>query len=259
MMQPVRSSVPRYPMAGTERGRLPGTMRSRFAVLLILLGVAPMPGFALGEDHGFVAGVAAEGPDTTSATATGPGAAYAFPSGRDQFQAWAWNALGPAAIGGNLVGASWRQWVTDEPPEWGSGKEGFAKRFGAGCLTTAIGETSLSLASAAMRQDPGYYRSPRSGFGPRLWHAVAMTFMARTPNGDAVFSPAKTLSPFAGPIVTQTAVYPDRYDYTAALTSGAYGLLITAGWNTLREFFVRTPAWGGGRSPGLPAGGRKPA
>jgi len=177
-------------------------------------------------------------------------AAYVFPSARRQFTTWAWNTVGPSAIGGNLVGASWRHWVTDEPPEWGGDGEGFARRFGAGCLTTAIGETALSLGSAAMRQDPGYYRSPRARAWPRLRHAVAMTFMARAPNGDAVFSPAKTLSPFAGPLVTRTTIYPDRYDYASALTSGAYGLLITAGWNALREFIVPTPAWGGGRTPG---------
>lgn len=179
-------------------------------------------------------------------------AAYQFPSARRQFRAWAWNAVGPSAIGGNLVGAGWRQWVTEEPAEWGGGRQGFAKRFGAGCLTTGVGETSLSLLSALMRQDPAYYRSPRTGVRARSAHALLMSFMARAPSGDAVFSPAKTLSAFAGPLVTQTTVYPDRYDYRTALASGAYGLLINAGWNLLREFVVRSPGWGGGRLPATP-------
>lgn len=223
-------------------------MRSRRGVVAVLLGVMAPPGFVLAAEPGLVAPVVFEQGDTASATAPGP-EAYRFPSAGRQFRTWAWNALGPASLGGNLVGASWRHWVTDEPTEWGSGREGFAKRFGSGCLTTVIGETSLSLASAAMRQDPVYYRSPRTGFGPRLWHAVAMTFMARARNGTAVFSPAKTLSPFAGPLVTVTSVYPDRYEFKDGLASGAYGLLITAGWNAAREFLVPTPPWGGGRAP----------
>lgn len=185
--------------------------------------------------------------DTASVAEAALETSYRFPSAREQWRTWAWNALGPSAVGGNLVGASWRQWVTEEPSEWGDGWEGFGKRFGAGSLTTFVGETSLALGSAAMRQDPGYYRSPRSGVGPRAWHAVRMTFLARKPDGTTSFSPAKTLSPFAGPLVTQTTVYPDRYDYVAVLTSGAYGLLITAAWNATREFVVRTPGWGGER------------
>jgi len=214
-----------------------------------LLAAWLAPVRAAGEGRDSVA-VAVPRPPDSQTPAPPDSTVYRFPSGRQQFMTWAWNSVGPAAVAGNLVGASWRQWVTDEPPEWGDGGEGFAKRFGSGCLTTAIGETSLSLASALMRQDPGYYRSPRTGFGPRLGHALAMTFMARSPGGDAVLSPGKTLSPFAGPLVTRTTVYPDRYDYGAALSSGAYGLLITAGWNALREFVVPAPGWGGGRAPG---------
>jgi hypothetical protein len=169
---------------------------------------------------------------------------YVFPSARRQFWNWAWNAAGPTAIAGNLVGASWRQWVTEEPAEWGNDGEGFGKRFGAGSLTTFVGETSLALGSAALHQDPGYYRSPQSGVWPRAWHAIRMTFVARRPDGSVAFSPAKTLSPFAGPLVAQTTVYPDHDDAAAVLTSGAYGLLITAGWNAVREFLVPTPGWG---------------
>ena len=178
---------------------------------------------------------------------------YRFPSARRQIGTWAWNAVGPSAIAGNLVGASWRQWVTEEPPEWDDDWAGFGKRFGAGSLTTFVGETSLALGSAAMHQDPGYYRSPRTGAWTRMRHAVRMTFLARRPDGSAAFSPAKTLSPFAGPLVTQTTVYPDRSDWKAVLASGAYGLLITAAWNAAREFVVPTPGWGGDRPRELAA------
>lgn len=198
-----------------------------------VMGVAPAHGGA----------IAGEG--AAPAASDEPPIGYVFPSPRDQFRDWAMNAAGPAAIAGNLVGASWRQWVTEEPVEWGDEGRDFAKRFGTGSLTTAISETSLSLASAAMRQDPNYYRSPDTGFGPRLRHALAMTFLARRPDGRAVFSPAKTLSPFVGPVTTQTTLYPGDHQVVDGLVSGLYGLLINASWNAAREFVVGAPAWDG--------------
>jgi hypothetical protein len=170
-------------------------------------------------------------------------AGYRFPSGRQQFEFWALNAFGPLTVAGSVVSAAWGQWVIDEPPEWPSGGEGFAKRFGASSATTAITETSLSLLSAATRQDSRYYRCPCSGLGPRLTHSIKMTFMARRPDGSAVFSVAKTVSPFVGPLVTRTTIYPDRYSYGDGALSGAYAVLMNAGWNLAYEFVLKAPGW----------------
>ena len=238
-MRPARVAASDGGLSG--EGGPTATIACAFLLAVALIGAMLAPGLARGDGLSSARLVLRDG---TTESASTPQSIYRFPSARRQLGTWAWNAVGPSAIGGNLVGASWRQWVTEEPSEWGDGWEGFGKRFGAGSLTTFVGETSLALGSAAMHQDPGYYRSPASGTWPRAWHAVRMTFLARTPDGRAVFSPAKTLSPFAGPLVTQTSVYPDRYDWEAVLTSGAFGLLITAGWNAAREFVVPTPPWG---------------
>ncbi len=171
------------------------------------------------------------------------GGEYRFPSGREQFGAWAMNAFGPFAMAGNATSAAWGQWVIDEPPEWRGGGRGFAKRFGAAAATTAITEISFSLLSAAMRQDARYYRCPCTGLGPRVAHALKMTFVARRPDGRAVFSVAKTASPFVGPLVTRTTIYPKRYTYGDGALSGAYALLMNAGWNLAREFVLKAPRW----------------
>jgi hypothetical protein len=168
---------------------------------------------------------------------------YRFPSGRERFRDWAVNAFGPAAIAGSATSAAWGQWVVDEPPEWPDGGRGFARRFGAASLTTAITETSLSLLSAASRRDARYFRCPRTGLGPRLTHAIKMTFMARKPDGSATFSVAKTASPFVGPLVTRSTIYPERYTYGDGALSGAYAVLMNAGWNLAREFILKAPGW----------------
>lgn len=207
-------------------------MRARL-VWCVLLAVALAPGVAFGA--------AAGGADSASTPARPDG--YVFPSRRQQLRAWALNASGPAAIAGNLAAASWRQWVTEQPPKWDTDGAGFAKRFGTASLTTAISETSVSLTSALMRQDAGYYRAPASGLRPRLRHAVAMTFLARDVAGDRVFSPAKTFSYFVGPAVTQASFYPEGYTAADVLVSGAYTLLINAGLNVAYEFVLGAPAW----------------
>lgn len=221
----------------------------RSALLAVLLGAALPSGRALAD------GQAPRSPATfaiaePSASAPADAGGYGFPTPREQFRSWAMNAFGPAAIAGNLAGASWRQWVTDVPSEWDTNGRDFARRFGTGSLTTAIGETSLSLASAAMGQDPGYYRSPRPGLVPRVGHVLAMTVMARARDGHAVFSPGKAISPFIGSVVTVTTLYPDGNTFTDGLVSGAIDLLITAGRNGVREFVLKAPAWEGGRPAG---------
>jgi hypothetical protein len=196
-----------------------------------------------GEPSPLALGLAAPAAPATDSETTGNG--YVFPTPREQFRTWVLNATGPTAIAGNLMGASWRHWVTEEPVEWGDSERAFAKRFGTGSLTTAIDETTLALASTLMRQDPNYYRSPRSGFGPRLKHAVAMTFMARDPTGRMVYSPGKTFSPFAGTIPVQSALYPEGHTVLDGVVSGLYGVFIDMGMNVAYEFVLKAPAWGG--------------
>lgn len=171
------------------------------------------------------------------------GEGYRFPTRGERFESWAWNALGPPALAGSLTSAAWGQWVTDEPPQWPDDDEGYLRRFGAASATTAITETSFSLLSAAFRQDSRYYRCPCSGVGPRLGHALKMTFMARRPDGSATFSVPKTVSPFAGPLVTRTTLYPEPYTIGDGALSGVYAVLMNAGWNLAYEFVLPAPAW----------------
>lgn len=171
------------------------------------------------------------------------GNGYEFPTRQERFEWWARDMLGPSAVAGDLTSAAWGQWVDDEPPEWPDDDEGYMKRLGAAAATTAITETSFSLLSAAFRQDTRYYRCPCRGIGPRIGHALKMTFMARRPDGSATFSVARTASPFVGPLVTRATLYPDRYTLGDGALSGAYAVLMNAGWNLAREFVMPAPAW----------------
>jgi hypothetical protein len=219
----------------------------RGAAVLLVLGAALMPCGAAGDEGASAVGAT---PAVAESTAVPPieSVGYVFPSARSQFRTWALNCAGPSAIAGNLAGASWRQWVTDEPPQWDDDGRGFVNRLGTSFASSAMCETSLSLVSAAMGQDAIYYRSPLAGLVPRARHALAMTVLARNRQGERVFSPGKSISPFVGPLVVENTLYPEGYNFSEALVSGACNLLINAGVNLAREFILKSPAWNGERS-----------
>jgi hypothetical protein len=170
---------------------------------------------------------------------------YVFPSGSKMAKNWLIGMFGPRALFGSAFGATWGTWVLNSPEEWGKGGEGWSKRFGNSLADNAVNTTTLYAVSAAMRQDPIYYKCPCTGFGPRLGHVIKMTFMSRNQSGHMVFSPGKTFSPFVGPMVTRNTIYPDKYDSRDAAISGAWNVSINAGWNFAREFFpfMRAPQW----------------
>ncbi len=166
---------------------------------------------------------------------------FRFPTPRDRVRDWALNAFGPSAIAGDVGSAAWGQWGSGEPEEWPDDRTGFGRRLGAAAATTAITETSFSLMSAALRQDYRYYRCASPRLGRRIAYAVEMTFVARKPDGRAELSLAKTFGPFVGPLVTRTTLYPERYTWADGALSGAFAVLMNAGWNLAREFVLPAP------------------
>lgn len=188
------------------------------ALLAVSLATAALPGG--GAAHAFSPG--------------GPG----WPSPRDRVTGWAWNAAGPPALAGSAATAAWGQWVTGEPREWAIDGGGYARRFGAASATTAITETSLAALAAALHEDVRYVRCPRPGIGPRVAYALRMTLMSRRADGSVAFSVAKTVSPFAGPLVTRTTLYPERYGAVDGALSGAFAVAMNAGWNLAYEFVL---------------------
>ncbi len=191
---------------------------------------------------------AAAPPETSAATpavgaASLASAGYRLPTARERVEAWGFNAFGPSALAGDFASAGWGQWVSGEPEEWSKDGDGFSRRFGVAAATTGITETSFAVLSAAFREDARYYRCPCTGLVPRAAHALRMTFVARRADGRAAFSVPKTVSPFAGPLVTRAALYPDRYTLADGALSGVYALLMNAGWNLAREFVLEAPAW----------------
>jgi len=177
---------------------------------------------------------------SASATPGGIGAAavtpYVFPSSGTINRYWLRTTVGPKALMGAGFTASWNTWVSTSPTEWHRDGTGWSKRFGTALLDNGINTSVLVLASRATHQDPMYNRCGCSGSWARTSHAIKMTFMSPNRSGDLVFSPAKIVSPFTGPLVTRNTIYPDRFNSGDAGTSGAYYFVGSVAWNLFREF-----------------------
>jgi hypothetical protein len=118
--------------------------------------------------------------------------------------------------------------------------------------TTSIGRLSVMPPSTSERSSIGDVVRGRLGghasgsgllpLSPRGLRAGSATFrmtvVARDRSGAAVFSPAKLVAPFAGPVVTRATLFPEGYGLGDGVLSGACGLLINAGWNLAREFVL---------------------
>ena len=164
---------------------------------------------------------------------------YVFPTSGEMNRFWLKNTLGPKAWIGGAFTASWNQWVSNSPSQWASDRTAWAQRFGTALLDNGINTTSLVWISRATHQDPRYRRCDCTGLKPRTWHAVKMAFMSFNRDGDTVFSPAKLISPFTGPLVTRNFVYPANHDTKDALHGGPYYFIGGIAWNVVREFFFK--------------------
>ena len=167
---------------------------------------------------------------------------YVFPTRSEMTHYWLRTTVGPKAFVGAAFRASWTT-ATNSPEEWHGNFTGWSKRFGAGLLDNVMNQSSLVLLSGAMHHDPRFYRCSCSGFWPRVGHAVELTFASRNHDGRLVFSPAKVISPFVGPMVTRNTIYPDRFNAGDAVISGGTYFIGGVAWNLAREFIKKLPSW----------------
>jgi hypothetical protein len=67
--------------------------------------------------------------------------------------------------------------ITNSPPQWGNGIEGFGKRVGTRQTEFLLQNSFTSLGDAALGWEPRYDRCRCNGFWPRARHAVVRNFV----------------------------------------------------------------------------------
>jgi hypothetical protein len=176
-----------------------------------------------------------------SATTIQPDLTYTLPSQRTMLNNYVFDAFGPYPIVGAGLAAGINQ-LSNAPPEWHQGIDGYSKRFGSDFAIAAVGTTTRYGLSEAFKEDSLYYRCDCSGVLPRLRHAVISTLIARRgQDGHRVFSFPALISPYAGSMTAVYGWYPSRYGAKDAFRLGNYNLLGNMGGNIALEFFYSGP------------------
>jgi hypothetical protein len=169
-------------------------------------------------------------------TATTLDLTYVRPTSGTKVRNYAFDAFGPYPIVGAAVVAGINQ-LSNAPPEWHEGAEGYSKRFGSDFAIAAIGTSTRFGLAAAFREDTLYYRCECTGFVPRLRHAALSTLTGRRgEDGHRVFSFPALIAPYAGSMAAVYLWFPDRFGAKDAFRMGNYTLLANVGGNISLEF-----------------------
>ena len=149
-------------------------------------------------------------------------------------QHWKHSTFGKGALGGVAAGAGMGQ-LRGHPRNYGGGAAGFGKRLGAGMATHSVKTTVEHAVAAPLHEDLHYHRSTKSGFGPRLGHALKSTVItSSTKSGKRQPAVGRLSGHAAAGAVSQGVLHAGSGAATAGVGLGAEG-----GANVAREFWPR--------------------
>ncbi len=127
------------------------------------------------------------------------------------------------------------QW-RNSPEDWGQTKAAYAERWASEFASSAIGNTTKYAVARWAHQDPSFVRCTCTGFKPRLRHALASPFSARTRDGRRVFSMATVAGLAAENVVPAATWYPAPRGTRDGLVHAGTGVLSKLGVDLLKEF-----------------------
>ena len=183
--------------------------------------------------------------DSSSTLASAPSVQsysdYMRPTEKAKFGNYVFDVVGPYPIVAAGFAAGVNQ-LSNTPPEWHQGAEGYGKRFGSDFGIATVSTTTRYALSEAFKEDTLYYSCECRGVFPRLRHAALTTLSARRGNdGHRVFSVPALIAPYAGSMTAVYGWYPNRYGAEDAFRMGNYSLLGYVGGNIALEFLYSGP------------------
>lgn len=133
------------------------------------------------------------------------------------------------------LGAAGGAQLDKDPPEWGQGIDGYARRAGSLLATFAIHTTVYQASDAALRYDPRYLHCDCKG-GRRLAHAFVWSFLTKNDEGKTRFNFPVFAGAYASGMIP-FLWFPDRYSpLKDGFREGSQQLGFTVGINVVREF-----------------------
>lgn len=158
---------------------------------------------------------------------------------KQKFQLALRDAIDPVEVAGSAVIAGIEQYNNDFP-SWGSGPQGYAKRFGgayAGSVTSKM--IANALLPSIFRQDPRYFYKGNGSGRSRAWYAIGQTFIARGDNGRWQPNYSHLIGNFASAAASNLYYPASDRGLTLTLANSAVNFGDEAGTNLLREFVLK--------------------
>jgi hypothetical protein len=182
--------------------------------------------------------------EAQSAMPDAPSASQRLNSSRDSLtfgersRIYARSIFRPYTLVGPALGAGIGQ-PENEPPEWGQGGEGYARRFASGVSRHLIAETIRFGVAAADGEDPRYQRSGEAGVWARARHAVVETFTSQTSSGVRIPAFSRFAGTYGAAFISNMW-YPDSRATTGwALRRGSTALGSSLAFHLFEEFMPR--------------------
>jgi hypothetical protein len=148
---------------------------------------------------------------------------------------YVWSTIGfDGALSATL--SSGLDQVQTSPPEWGAGREGYARRWVSNYSASAIGSGAKYAVAHFFHQDPSFYACECTGFMRRLHHAVDSPFMGRTRRGRRVLSAASVAGILAGNVVPAATWYPAPLGTRDGLKHAGTSILTQIAIDVFKEF-----------------------
>ena len=131
--------------------------------------------------------------------------------------------------------------VTDQarnfPKQWGRGFDGLGRRFGSQYGQFAASEV-IEFGFATWRQeDPRYHRKGAGGFGGRLGHSIAATFVTNNAAGNKTVAGGRLLGIYGGWAVATGWLPEEQRNFRRYNINAASNVLSKTGANVFREFW----------------------
>ena len=142
----------------------------------------------------------------------------------------------PESVIGPALGAGIGQW-RDTPPEWGQGADAYGVRFASGFGRSIISRTIEFGFASADHEDTRFFPSNETGVWRRTRHAIAGTFVSRTPSGGSMPAFSRFAGAYGAGFIANAWEPRSQNDAGHALERGSTALLSSVGWHIFEEFW----------------------
>jgi hypothetical protein len=144
----------------------------------------------------------------------------------------------PFAFTGPVLGATFIQWTTRNPPEWSQGFAGFGRRLLSGYSRQLIANSVAFGVAWTDHEDPRHYRTGQHGIRRRSLYAAREAVLSRNAEtGKLMPAYSRIVGDYAAGFVSN-AWYPAQFSNVHdALWRGSTALASDIVWQEFKEFW----------------------